>query len=201
MVKRRAVAYEGGFTLLEVSFAVGILTLVMLILFGISEAFGNTAQVQRAKVQSNEEARRALLVAVPMLRMAARGTLNWDELPGPIIRFNPVADLNGNGTAVDAAGSMELGAAVTIRVDMNDANGDGLTDTQLVLIQGDNVRVLANNLTPQTAGVGGQPTRETSGFWVTRRDAGFEVMVRARGRTMRGLELTTEMSQYVALRN
>ncbi len=154
MARGRAIAYEGGFTLLEVTFAVGILSVVMLILFGISEAFGNTAQVQRAKVQANEETRRALLVAVPMLRMASRGTVNWDDLPGPVITFNPVADLNGNGTAVDVAGVVELGPTVTIRVDMNDANQDGITDTQLVMEQGGTVRVLANNLVPPQAAVG-----------------------------------------------
>ncbi len=191
---------RSGFTLLEMTFAVAILSSVMLILFGISEAFGTTAQVQRAKVQANEETRRALTVAIPLLRMAARGSINWDDLPGPAISFRPAADLNGNGTAVDAAGLIELGPVMTIQVDTNDANDDGVTDTQLVLLQGDTVRVLANNLVPPAAG-GGEPTRATSGFWITPRDSGFEVMVRARGRTMRGLVLSTEMSQYVALRN
>ncbi len=190
-----------GFTLLEITFAVAILSTVMLILFGIAEAFGNTAQVQRAKVQSTEECRRALLVAVPLLRQAARSSVNFNQLPGPVITFRPAADLNGNGTAVDVSGNLELAGITTIRVDNNDANNDGITTTQLVMVQGNVVRVLANNLVPQTNGPGGQPTRETSGFWITPRDTGFEVMVRARGRTQRGLVLDTTMSEYVALRN
>ncbi len=190
-----------GFTLLEITFAVAILSIVLLILFGISEAFGNTAQVQRAKVQATEECRRALLVAVPLLRQAARATVNFNQLPGPVVTFRPAADVNGNGTAVDVSGNLELAGIITIRVDINDANNDGVTNTQLVMIQGNNVRVLANNLVPQTNGPGGQPTRETSGFWITPRDAGFEVMVRAMGRTQRGLVLDTTMSEYIALRN
>lgn len=190
-----------GFTLLEITFAVAILSIVLLILFGISEAFGNTAQVQRAKVQGTEECRRALLVAVPLLRQASRNSVNFNQLPGPVITFRAAADMNGNGTAVDVLGNLELAGVTTIRVDVNDANNDGVTNTQLVMIQGNEVRVLANNLVPQTNGPNGLPTRETSGFWVTPRDAGFEVMVRARGRTQRGLVLDTTMSEYIALRN
>ena len=49
-----------GFTLVEVMTATAILSMVLLTLYGLSEAFAGTAEVQRAKIQGNEEARRGL---------------------------------------------------------------------------------------------------------------------------------------------
>ncbi len=188
-----------GFTLLEVMTASAILSMLLLTLYGLSEAFAGTAQVQRAKIQGNEEARRGLQVALPMVRMASRNTVNWAQLPGPVLSFRAADDVDGNGTAVNVSARLELGATITISPDLQDANEDGITATQLVMVQGDVVTVLANNLTVPPGGT--QPTADTSGFWVTPRGAGVELMIRAQGRTSRGRIMTTSMSQFATMRN
>ena len=100
-------------------------------------------------------------------------------------------------TGVDAR--LELGGTITVGPDLQDENGDGLTATQLVMVQGDVVTVLANHLVAPPDGA--QPTADNSGFWVTPRDAGVELMIRAQGRTARGRIMTTSMSQFAAMRN
>lgn len=188
-----------GFTLLEVMTASAILSVLLLTLYGLSEAFAGTAQVQRAKIQGNEEARRGVQVVLPLVRMASRDTVNWNQLPGPVLTFRAADDLDGNGTAVNVGARLELGAAITVGPDLQDANEDGVTATQLVMVQGDVVTVLANHLVAPPDGA--QPTADNSGFWVTPRDAGVELMIRAQGRTARGRVMTTSMSQFAAMRN
>ncbi len=188
-----------GFTLLEVMTASAILSVLLLTLYGLSEAFAGTAQVQRAKIQGNEEARRGVQVVLPLVRMASRSTVNWNQLPGPVLTFRAADDLDGNGTAVNVGARLELGAAITVGPDLQDANEDGVTATQLVMVQGDVVTVLANHLVAPPDGA--QPTADNSGFWVTPRDAGVELMIRAQGRTARGRVMTTSMSQFAAMRN
>ncbi|NLV41638.1 MAG: prepilin-type N-terminal cleavage/methylation domain-containing protein [Candidatus Hydrogenedentes bacterium] len=188
-----------GFTLLEVMTASAILSVLLLTLYGLSEAFAGTAQVQRAKIQGNEEARRGVQVVLPLVRMASRSTVNWNQLPGPVLTFRAAEDVDGNGTAVNVGARLELGAAITVGPDLQDANEDGVTATQLVMVQGDVVTVLANHLVAPPGGA--QPTADNSGFWVTPRDAGVELMIRAQGRTARGRVMTTSMSQFAAMRN
>ena len=188
-----------GFTLLEVMTASAILSVLLLTLYGLSEAFAGTAQVQRAKIQGNEEARRGVQVVLPLVRMASRDTVNWNQLPGPVLTFRAADDLDGNGTAVNVGARLELGAAITVGPDLQDANEDGVTATQLVMVQGDVVTVLANHLVAPPDGA--QPTADNSGFWVTPRDAGVELMIRAQGSTVRGRIMTTSMSQFAAMRN
>jgi len=156
--------------------------------------------VQQAKIQGNEEARRALTVCVPLLRMASRQTINLGQLPGNTVRFRIPVDADGNGTVVNLTGQIELGGEIRIGPDFNDANGDGLGASQLVLIQDNRVRVLANNLFVAPA-AGAAPARETSGFWVEPRDNGFEVMVRTMGRSRNGRVYPTEMSEFAVPRN
>lgn len=188
-----------GFTLLETMTAVGILMVVMLALYGIANSFGITSQVQHAKIQGNENARRAMMACAPLLRMASRQSMNLGQLPGDIVRFRIPEDADGNGSVVNMVGTLELGSVIQISPDYDDINNDGLTAEQLVLIQNNNARVLANNLFVRPAGT--NLTRETSGFWVEPRDNGFEILIRAGGRSRDGRFYSTEMAEFVVPRN
>ena len=64
------------------------------------------------------------------------------------LSYQRADDIDGNGTAVDAGLSLEVTGVRTIRRDTTDANGDGRTVDQLVMIEGANVTVLANDLPP-----------------------------------------------------
>lgn len=137
-----------GMSLLEVMFAMALLTMVMGTLFGISLSFSDTARVQEAQLNAHDEARRALLMLVPDLRQAVSVTINWNELPGEVLTYRVAADVSGNGTAVNQDKRLEMSEIRTITRDLEDINGDGLTANQLIAVTGNGVQVLANNLSP-----------------------------------------------------
>ena len=201
-----------GLTMLEVIMAVAILTIVTGALFAIALSIGDTARVQDIKATTNDEARRALQQLVPELRQAARASINWDALPGQVITYQIATDLDGNGSAVNAAGQLELSAPRTVQRDVDDANGDGFTDTQLVLISGDMVRVLANDLAPENETLGADgvfgPDQDLNGngrldrgFWIEPRDGGLEISIQAQEVTRRNQSLSTMLTEFVVPRN
>lgn len=199
-------------TLLEVMMAVSILTVVMGAMFAISLSIGDTARVQEAQVVTNDQVRRGLETVVRDLRNAARGSINWANLPGEVITYRVAMDLDGNGTAVNSTGGIELSASRTICRDLEDANHDGVTDTQLVLISGEVVWVLASDLVPVTestdaSGVFGPAQdfnsngRLDRGFWVEPRDNGLVVSLNAQGRSRRGHAIVAALREFVIPRN
>ena len=193
-----------GFTLLELMMAVAILTIVMGTLFSISLAFANSAEVQEIKITTTDEARRAYLRIAPILRQAVRNTVNWGDLPGDSLSFQTIGDTSGTGWPVDTSGEAEVGGTVTIQRDVNDANGDGITMSQLVLIRADGVDVLANGLEEGVPGADvaiGADIPDGVGFWVAPRGAGLDVTIRTVGRTRRGHVFTTTITEYVLPRN
>lgn len=135
-----------GFTLLEVMITVTVLTLVVGAIFALSSALAQSTQIQESKVTTSDDARTAMLFLERELRQASIGSINWASLPSDRISYRTATDIDGNGTAVDASGFLELGPVCTISRDMTDLNGDGLTVTQLIWTDGTNVRVITNGL-------------------------------------------------------
>lgn len=196
---------KSGVTLLELMVSMGILTGVMGVLFTLSLSIGDTARIQNTKVVSNDEARRALLAVIPRLRQAQDSTINKDALPGDVLSFQMPDDLDGNGSAVNVGGDLEVGDIITIRRDTDDANLDGITTSQLIMVQGDVVTVLANNLSPDA---GPAPVAEgepepanTAGFWVQEQSGGVLVTIRTQGTSRRGHVIRQEFSELVNPRN
>lgn len=191
-----------GMTLLEVMVAVALFAIVMGVIYTISVGFVSASEMQEIVATTNTEARRALMVLAPRLRQASRMSINWGDLPGDSITFMLADDVNGNGFATDATGQIELVGPITIQRDANDANGDGLTMSQLVLIDGNTVRVLANDLMEDIAvNAVGPGAPAGVGFWVEPRGPGLEVTIRARGRTVRGMQYGTTMTEFMVPRN
>lgn len=191
-----------GFTLIEVMMATAVFAIVMATIFSMSLGFANSAQVQDIKITTTDEARRALMILTPRLRQSARTTINWADLPGDSITFRMAIDASGNGSAVDAAGDVELSGPITITRDADDVNEDGVGMTQLVMIDEEEVRVLANNLMPGPVPQNpGAEMPDNVGFWVRPRNNGLEVTVRAMGRTVRGQEFSTEITEFIVPRN
>lgn len=208
---------RAGMTLVEVLVAVSIFTIVMAALYTMSYSFGDTAEVQFALSTNMDDTRLVLQEAVSELRQAARQSINMSNLPGNEIRYRIPVDLDGNGTAVNVSGRVELGPERILKLDTDDLTGDGITRTQLILIDtglpaGEQVRVLANYLndgteTTDAAGVFG-PANDTNGNG--RRDCGFEVrpqgsglvlLVQARQHSRKGHDYITELSHFVLPRN
>jgi len=196
---------NAGVTLLELTVSMGILSAVMGVLFTLSLSIGDTAKIQTSKGVANDEARRALLSVVPRLRQAQNSSINKAALPGDVLSFRMAADTDGNGTAVNVGGDLEVGGVVTIQRDSLDLNGDGVTDTQLVLVDGETVTVLANNLSPDAAPgpvAEGEPEPEnTAGFWVEEQSGGVLVTIRTQGTSRRGHVIRQQFTELVNPRN
>lgn len=198
----RRASRSGGFTLLEIVFALAILTTLMAVLFTLSIGLGDTAQIQELQALHDDNARAALLTVVPLLHQAAGSSINWNQLPGQELRFRIAEDLSGNGFAVNAQGDIELGPERLIQRDLKDLNGDGKTDTQLVLVVGDDVTVLANNLTPlpNTDGTTA-PGAMVPGFWVEPRGTGVVVRLQFESHTRRNQPVRLDLEELVRPRN
>ncbi len=191
-----------GFTLLEMMVAVAIFTMVMGTIFAISLGFANAAEVQEIKITTTYEARRAFLAMTPVLRQAIRQTINWDDLPGDSITFRVPVDISGNGWVIDPNGQVEMSDPITVQRDVNDANDDGITMSQLVLVTSDEVRVLANDLQEDAApNDADDEIPEGVGFWVVPRNGGLDVTIRAEGTTRRGQVYTTTITEFILPRN
>jgi len=185
--------------------SMGILTAVMGVLFTLSLSIGDTAEIQNTKVISNDEGRRALLAVVPRLRQAAGSTINTDALPGDVLSFQMPADLDGNGSAVNVGGDLEIGGVVTFRRDTDDLNDDGVTASQLIMVDGDTVTVLANNLSPDAGPepvADGEPDPEnTAGFWAEEVSGGVLVTIRTQGTSRKGHVIRQVFTELVNPRN
>lgn len=194
-----------GVTLLEIMFSVAILTAVMGVLFSLSLSIGDTARIQQVKATSNDEARRALLAVVPRLRQAQGTSVNTEDLPGDVLKFNMAADIDGNGTAVNVNGNLEVGSLVTIQRDVDDANEDGVAAEQLIMLQGEEITVLANNLSPDAAPAppadGEAPAPNTAGFWVEEQAGGVLITIRTQGKSRKGHVIRQQFTELVNPRN
>ena len=192
-------------TLLELMFAMGIMTALMGVLFSLSIGIGDTAKLQDVKVQNNDGARRAIMVVVPRLRQAQSSSINIANLPGDVLSFQMPADVDGNGTAVNISGDLEIGSLVTIQRDTSDVNQDGLSDQQLIMIQDEVVTVLVNNLSPDAGPApvadGEAPPENTAGFWVEQQRGGFLLTIRTQGETRRGTLIRQQFTELVNPRN
>ncbi|MDX9972108.1 MAG: prepilin-type N-terminal cleavage/methylation domain-containing protein [FCB group bacterium] len=200
-----------GFTLLEVMVSVAILGIVMGMLFALSQTLNRTAMGQDAKITAQDEARQGLELIVNQLRQAASASLAG-PFPGPSISYRVAGDVDGNGSAVDISGALELLPARTIRRDTDDLNGDRETVGQLVLVDGANVRVLTNGLMPNedvdasnTLGA----TEDTNfnrrldrGIWFERAGQGIRVTIQTQRRVGAQRQFVgTTLTEIVTPRN
>jgi prepilin-type N-terminal cleavage/methylation domain-containing protein len=160
--ERKPMRNRAGFTLLEITMAMTVLTIILGMLYGAAWAMMKTARTQDSLVMLNSEARQAMSSIVRNLRQADATTILTNNgggfaAMGPNaqtnIQFRRVEDLDGNGNALNAAMNVELTPPFWITRDVNDANGDGLTLTQLVRIDqaGQVVEVLSNHISPPMA--------------------------------------------------
>jgi len=178
-----------GMTLLEVMIVIAILASVMGVLFTLAQSVGAAAQSQEARVTALDEARRGMQIATRELRQAARRTINWTGAPSSLT-YQIVLDADGNGVGVDINGDQELSAQRTIGLDTDDANEDGVTNTQLIITDGNVTRVLANDLVPGTGIQFGQ--------WGN----GLQITIRTQRRAgVHGPLMPSELSEIVIPRN
>jgi len=201
--------YKLGMTLIELTMTVGLMAVVMGSLFTLSLSLNDTVQTYNATMTATDEARHALYVLIPRLSQASRQTINWNELPGEVLRFRMPTDLDGNGSCVDVGGNLELGDTITIQRDTEDINGDGLTNNQLVMVQGNNVTVLANHVfsPPEPGNPDGSFTdtngngRWDRGFSIVSQDNTLQIIIDTLGRSRRGHQFVIHVEERITPRN
>lgn len=128
-----------GYSLLELMMAMAILAGVTGMLLLLSISMGNATNTQEAKITTGDDARGAMLQVVRQVRQASRASIPPGSLPGPVLTYRVAQDTSGNGVAVNPAVAMEVSPVRTIQ--RNEAD-----PTQLIMTEGDNVTVFANNL-------------------------------------------------------
>jgi prepilin-type N-terminal cleavage/methylation domain-containing protein len=151
--------YRRGFTLLETAIAISVLSIMLTMIYGAAWAMLKTARTQDSLVMLNSEARQAMSIITRNLRQA-QGTSILSNNGGAFgvmgaaaqtnIQFARVADVDGNGSALDVNYELETTGPFWITRDTNDANADGQTLTQLVRLNagGQVVEVIANHISP-----------------------------------------------------
>ena len=191
---------RSGFTLLEMVISIAILTTVLGILYTLTASLGRAAAAQEAKVTIQDEARTAMLTITRELRQAANSTIDRTAMPASVVAYRVADDMDGNGTAVDVGGDLELTPVRLLTVDFTDLNNDGLTLTQLVLSDRSGVRSVTTGLAPTSITQGDIPL--TEGFRVEPWGAGVRVTIRTeRHGDPNDEPVVTELSEVILPRN
>lgn len=139
-----------GFTMIEMMISVAIFTIISGIMYSVVLAASEATNVQESKIILRDDARIGLSLMTRSLRMAQRtGYLIGPE--GNSITFARVtSNQGGNFFPVDAEFRLLFDPPVTYALDIDDANGDGRTVTQLIQLdaQGQFVRAISNYINP-----------------------------------------------------
>jgi type II secretory pathway component PulJ len=200
---------QAGFTLLEMMMVVFLLTAVLGVLFSISLSITDVSIFQMNKSAASDEARRGIEFLSRQLRNASKSSVS--ALPAATISFQVARDLDGNGSAVDHSGNLELSPAITVCRDTADANKDGVTTTQLVMKDGTKTTVLANNLLPDEDKNGngvldaGEDTNLNGlldhGVWFEKVGNAVRITLQTKATTRRGNIITSTLVETVLPRN
>ena len=143
-----------GATLVELMIAVSILVIAAMTVDTFARVAFDYASFHESALTTQDEARRALQLMVGELRQARRPTLTMQTLPNDSVTFQIPEDADGNGLPVDVGGYLESLGIITYMRDMNDMNGDGLTNQLIRVYQSGgsgaaaNVTVIANDIMP-----------------------------------------------------
>lgn len=204
---------ESGFTLIEMMIVTALLTIVLGVLYLVSAGMAQAAQVQETKITIRDEARLSMQEITRNMRMCSRGTLvSWDT-GAPVamgaavsktIGFQRIEDISGNGVGVNADLSVGLGVMMGYGVDDADLNGDGKSTTQLVEydVNGNIIRVLANNLSPVVNAPGTPADAPNGGIEFLQIGTGVQVtLIFSRQIGLNQLPITFRLVEFVTPRN
>jgi len=150
---------NAGFTLIEITMTLAALMIIVGALYGIAMGMVTAAKTQDSLIMLRQESRLAMQGIVQNIRMAQAASMQTntagafiplDGNPTTNLSYQRVADMDGNGVALNQDLSLGLTAPLWFTRDLNDANGDGQTLTQLVQLRQDGTvaRVLANHISP-----------------------------------------------------
>ena len=210
---RKYTSAQAGMTLMEITVTITILSVLVGILLTLGVTVGDVSATELARTTATDEARRGIEYLTAQLRNASLGSLS--ALPANAIGFQVAQDVDGNGSAVDHSGNLELGPVITVSRDTSDVNHDGVTTTQLLLQKtvGGKVTtvVLANNLLPDEDANGnktldaGEDTNRNGaldhGVWFERVGNAIRITLQTEGQTRRGNVIAYTLTEMVLPRN
>lgn len=198
-----------GFTLIELIFAISLLTVATGALFGLALGIQRVAEAQEASIRAQEEAGKALQYVARELSGAEKASLAL--LPGPAISYRTVTDADGNGVALDKAGAVEWSGVRVVRCENGDENKDGVAGGQLLLSRGDALRVLCNGLVPNEDANGNgalDPGEDQNGngrldhgIWFESVENAVRVTIDTQFSDVRGHWFTATLTQDIVPRN
>ena len=188
-----------GFTLIEVLTASTLLIAALGMIWQAWMMANTTSDALGRKMDATNASARALNTIEHELRLASFSRLS--PLPSATIRYHIPEDVDGNGLPVDASGKPEYGVERVIARDRNDANHDGISEDQLILISGDRVEVLANDLLPDETEDTNGNGRLDRGIWFETDGRGVMIRLSVSMKTARKLTLAGQAAQLVTPRN
>lgn len=179
----------------------------------------DTTQVIGKKISVTESAVHGMAQVQRELRQASMASLS--PLPAASLQYRIVERDPESGRVVDAGGAVRLGELRTLTRDFEDANRDGIRESQLVLITAQGTKVLANNLHPATAiearlrdiesdavrvisnrdRVTESSAEMDNGIWFEADAGGIGIRLTISGETRRNLALSTTAAETVIPRN
>ncbi len=135
-----------GLSLLELMIAVAIMSVVMGMMFMLMMGMDKTADLEKAKLVVNDDVRLAALRLLRDVRQATADSIiiTWEA--NDVLQYRVPVDSDGNGIPLDVQMRLETSPVRTIMRDVDDINQDGVSETQLVMVEEDRVVVFANNL-------------------------------------------------------
>lgn len=176
-----------GFTLIELAISVAILSVLILLIFQIWISNERATGMLTSKVKMRDEARLGVSHLVRNLRMAESASLRYldgndDSLAWPPPRdasdnptfargiiFRRPVDLDGDGNPYSGASlGVDWTGVMTIRIDTNDINGDGITLQVVQLFNGVFQKILITDIAPPNRDSNGTmyDTPSVGGFWL-----------------------------------
>lgn len=188
-----------GFTLIEVLTASTLLIAALGMIWQAWMMANTTTDVLGRKLDATNASMGAMGIMEQELRLASFAQLS--PLPAATIRYRIPEDADGDGLPVDASGKPEYGAERIITRDLEDANHDGISERQLVLIAGERVEVLANDLLPDESEDTNGNGRVDRGIWFEAEGRGVMVHLNVSMKSARKLSLPGQAAQLVTPRN
>lgn len=180
--------HERGFTLVEMAIVAALFIIISGFIFTLFLATVRTAAAQDAIIGMRDEARLTAQKTSQLLRGAFTSTVAGVDLDGNDVSINGLNaqavqltfeyPMDTDGDLVISSNA-ESSGTMTLGLDLNDANGDGRTTTQIILLDadGDVLSVLSNRAVPLDIDAAG-------GFIVTNVGGGrFQVDISLRSAT------------------
>jgi len=187
---------RNGFSLIELMMATMLLTAALAMIWQVWLSAQDTVEVLGRKMTATEASIHGMGLMQRELRQASRASIS--PLPAASLTYRVVEERPDGGSPLDETGAPRLSEPRTITRDIDDANGDGIGESQLVLITAEGVTVLANGLPDAT---GPDPSVPDGGIWFEADGDGIRVRLVTSGKTRRKLELTATAETSIVPRN